>query len=124
MNVIYKVLTLFNSFYFLAVLSLLIFRYTEPDLKRPYRVWLSTPILFCMVALFLCTTPFIEAPTESAIALGIVLLAIPIWLIHVKFRSAISKGWDSKLSLCKIGRKGSCILIDDCFSDMLLCNLF
>lgn len=87
------------SFYFLAVLSLLIFRYTEPDLKRPYRVWLSTPILFCMVALFLCTTPFIAAPTESAIALSMVLLAIPVWLVYVKFRSSLCKGWDSKLSL-------------------------
>ncbi|KAI9469742.1 MAG: amino acid/polyamine transporter I [Benjaminiella poitrasii] len=86
-------------FYFLAVLSLLVFRYTEPDLKRPYRVWLSTPILFCIVALFLCTTPFIEAPIESAIALGIVLLAIPIWLIHVKFKSTICRCWECKLSL-------------------------
>ncbi|CEP14274.1 hypothetical protein [Parasitella parasitica] len=82
-------------FYFLAVLSLLVFRYTEPDLKRPYRVWLSTPVLFCLVALFLCTTPFIEAPIESAIALGIVLLAVPVWLVHVKFRAAIARGWDS-----------------------------
>ncbi|KAI8061472.1 amino acid permease-domain-containing protein [Gilbertella persicaria] len=81
-------------FHFLAVLSLLIFRYTEPDLKRPYRVWLSTPILFCMVALFLCTTPFIEAPLESAIALSTVLLAIPIWFVHVKFRSAFSRAWE------------------------------
>jgi amino acid transporter len=84
------------SFYFLAVLSLLIFRYTEPDLKRPYRVWLSTPILFCMVALFLCTTPFIEAPIESLIALSFVLLAIPIWFVYVKYKETLSKGWNSK----------------------------
>ncbi|KAI8384318.1 amino acid permease-domain-containing protein [Radiomyces spectabilis] len=80
-------------FYFLAVLSLLILRYKEPDLKRPYRVWLSTPVLFCVVALFLCTTPFIEAPFESLAALGFVLLAIPIWLIHVKYRQAIANFW-------------------------------
>lgn len=85
-----------GRFYFLAVLSLIIFRYTEPDLKRPYRVWLSTPILFCMVALFLCTTPFIEAPVESLIALSFVLLAIPIWFGYVKYREALSKGWDRK----------------------------
>ncbi|GAN02973.1 L-methionine transporter [Mucor ambiguus] len=91
-------------FYFLAVLSLLIFRYTEPDLKRPYRVWLSTPILFCMVALFLCTTPFIETPIESAIALGIVLLAIPIWLVHVKFRPWIARGWEHITSRIKGNR--------------------
>ncbi|CEG81927.1 hypothetical protein RMATCC62417_16066 [Rhizopus microsporus] len=81
-------------FYFLAVFSLLIFRYTEPDLNRPYRVWLSTPILFCLVALFLCTTPFIEAPIESLIAVSLILLAVPIWLLHVKFGNKISKGWN------------------------------
>ncbi|KAG1488127.1 hypothetical protein G6F54_012246 [Rhizopus delemar] len=79
-------------FYFLAVLSLLVFRYTEPDLNRPYRVWLSTPILFCMVALFLCTTPFIEAPVESLVALSFILLAIPLWIIHVScIKSLFSK---------------------------------
>ncbi|ORX47197.1 amino acid transporter [Hesseltinella vesiculosa] len=83
-------------FYFLAVLSLLVLRYKEPELKRPYKVWLSTPILFCMIALFLCTTPFVEAPFESLSALGFVLLAIPIWLLHVKYREAIND-WIARL---------------------------
>lgn len=78
------------------MLSLLVFRYTEPDLNRPYRVWLSTPILFCMVALFLCTTPFIEAPVESLVALSFILLAIPLWIIHVSCKNKILKGWNSK----------------------------
>ncbi|KAI7870117.1 amino acid/polyamine transporter I [Spinellus fusiger] len=76
-------------FYFLAVLSLLVFRWKEPELKRPYQVWLTTPVLFCIVALFLCTMPFIEAPFESLCAIGFVLLAIPIWLVHVKYGHAI-----------------------------------
>ncbi|KAI9323068.1 amino acid permease-domain-containing protein [Dichotomocladium elegans] len=83
-------------FYFLAVLSLLIFRYKEPELKRPYRVWLSTPVIFCIVALFLCTTPFIEAPYESLISLACVLFAIPIWLVQVKFKDHIIRLFSSK----------------------------
>ncbi|KAI8145060.1 amino acid/polyamine transporter I [Fennellomyces sp. T-0311] len=83
-------------FYFLAVLSLLVFRYTEPELKRPYRVWLTTPILFCIVALFLCVTPFMEAPYESLASLAFVLLAIPIWLVQVKFKEPLGKAWNSK----------------------------
>lgn len=98
-------LTIPYSFYFLAVLSLIIFRFTEPDLKRPYRVWLSTPILFCIVALFLCTTPFIEAPIESLIALSVVLFAIPIWFAHVKYKEAIAKGWNRKLMQCKLQKR-------------------
>lgn len=83
-------------FHFLAVFSLLIFRYKEPELKRPFKVWLGTPILFCMVALFLFTTPFLEAPFESLSALGFVLLAVPIWLVNVKYRPVIVSLWNSK----------------------------
>lgn len=75
---------------------MIVFRFTEPELKRPYRVWITTPVLFCMVALFLCTTPFIEAPIESLIALGSVLLAIPIWVV-VKYKSVFSKGFNGNV---------------------------
>ncbi|KAF7732296.1 hypothetical protein EC973_005192 [Apophysomyces ossiformis] len=80
-------------FYFLAVLALLVFRYKEPELKRPYRVWLCTPILFCILALFLCTTPFIAAPYESLTAIGFTLLAIPVWLVHVRYRERLCCLW-------------------------------
>ncbi|KAI8976081.1 amino acid/polyamine transporter I [Pilobolus umbonatus] len=83
-------------FYFLAVLSLIVLRYTEPNLKRPYRVWLSTPILFCMVALFLCVTPFIESPIQSVISLSSLLWAIPVWFMQVKYKDAICNRWNSK----------------------------
>lgn len=103
----------------MAVLSLIIFRFTEPDLKRPYRVWLSTPILFCIVALFLCTTPFIEAPIESLIALSVVLFAIPIWFAHVKYKEAIAKGWNSKyiVNAVQIRKtsKGLIVIVSDTF---------
>ncbi|KAG0182970.1 hypothetical protein DFQ29_001114 [Apophysomyces sp. BC1021] len=93
-------------FYFLAVLALLVFRYKEPDLKRPYRVWLSTPILFCALALFLCTTPFIAAPYESLAAIGFVFLAIPIWLVHVRFRQNIFNSWTNMVGWFKRRRQG------------------
>ncbi|KAL8638218.1 MAG: hypothetical protein Q9228_004608, partial [Teloschistes exilis] len=35
------------SFYFLTVLGLIVLRVKEPHLERPYRTWLSTPIIFC-----------------------------------------------------------------------------
>ncbi|ORY99407.1 amino acid permease-domain-containing protein [Syncephalastrum racemosum] len=85
-------------FYFLAVLSLIVFRYKEPELKRPYKVWLPLPVLFCMIALFLCTMPFVEAPFESLAALGFVVLPIPIWLIQVKYREALGRLWTGLMS--------------------------
>lgn len=105
-NVAYMCVLISYRFYFLAVLALMIFRYTEPDLKRPYRVWFSTPVLFCIVALFLCTTPFIEVPVESLMALGFVLLAIPLWMICVYFKDKILITWSSKWQNYKSERRG------------------
>ncbi|GAB1740459.1 hypothetical protein NU219Hw_g5564t1 [Hortaea werneckii] len=34
-------------FYFASVLGLLILRVKEPDLPRPYRCWIFTPVVFC-----------------------------------------------------------------------------
>ncbi|KAI4134089.1 MAG: hypothetical protein L6R39_007863, partial [Caloplaca ligustica] len=35
------------SFYFLTVLGLVVLRVKEPYLERPYKTWISTPIIFC-----------------------------------------------------------------------------
>lgn len=37
------------TFYLLTVLGLLVLRVKEPNLDRPYRTWLITPIVFCAV---------------------------------------------------------------------------
>ncbi|KAI9846651.1 MAG: hypothetical protein M1838_001207 [Thelocarpon superellum] len=35
------------TFYFITVLGLIVLRVREPMLERPYRTWISTPIIFC-----------------------------------------------------------------------------
>ena len=40
--------------------------------------------------------PFMAAPWESFTSLAFVLLAIPIWLVQVKYREALGKRWDGK----------------------------
>ncbi|KAL8782708.1 MAG: hypothetical protein Q9195_009592, partial [Heterodermia aff. obscurata] len=35
------------TFYFLTVLGLIVLRVREPGLERPYKTWISTPIIFC-----------------------------------------------------------------------------
>lgn len=90
-------------FYFLAVLALIVLRFTEPELKRPYKVWLSTPVLFCIIALFLFVMPFIEAPLESFAALGFTALGIPVWLIRVKYGESVARFWQGN----------ACVLVVD-----------
>lgn len=40
-------------FFFATVLGSIVLRFREPELNRPYKCWLTTPIIFCCVALFL-----------------------------------------------------------------------
>ncbi|KAH6918538.1 L-methionine transporter [Coprinopsis sp. MPI-PUGE-AT-0042] len=69
------------AFYFLTVLGLIILRYKEPMLERPYRVWIITPLTFCGVALFLLCMPIIAAPMEAIAVLGFVSAGIPVYYV-------------------------------------------
>lgn len=59
----------------------LVLRVTEPNLERPYRTWLSTPIVFSAVALFLLFMPIFSAPLEALAALGFILAGVPMYFI-------------------------------------------
>jgi amino acid transporter len=71
------------TFYFLTVLGLIILRVKEPALERPYKTWITTPVIFCCVSLFL-------------------LMGVPLyyWRIHGRDQvtkrersSSVSHGW-------------------------------
>lgn len=42
--------------------------------ERPYKTWITTPLIFCAVALFLLLMPIIAAPLEALAVLGELLL--------------------------------------------------
>ncbi|EKM55586.1 uncharacterized protein PHACADRAFT_93389 [Phanerochaete carnosa HHB-10118-sp] len=69
------------AFYFLTVLGLVILRIKEPLLERPYKTWITTPLIFCAVCLFLLCMPIIAAPLEAMAVLGFVLVGIPIYYL-------------------------------------------
>ncbi|GAA5932155.1 uncharacterized protein JCM15063_001137 [Sporobolomyces koalae] len=50
---------------FLVVVGLLVLRVKEPNLKRPYRTYLVTPILFASTALFLLVLSAFSRPLQS-----------------------------------------------------------
>ncbi|KAJ3536666.1 hypothetical protein NM688_g6806 [Phlebia brevispora] len=65
------------AFYFLTVLGLVILRIKEPLLERPYKTWITTPLIFCAVCLFLLCMPIIAAPLEAIAVLGAFLSLLP-----------------------------------------------
>ena len=69
------------SFYFLTVLGLVVLRFKEPLLDRPFKVWFIIPILFCASSLFLVVVSVFEAPIEAIAALIFQLFGLIIWFI-------------------------------------------
>ncbi|XP_076470150.1 b(0,+)-type amino acid transporter 1-like [Babylonia areolata] len=76
-------------FYGWTTLALLILRYTQPDLHRPYKVPIVVPILMLLACLYLLLAPIIQNPGGSGsftlllLALGIVAY-VP--FVHMNIR--------------------------------------
>ena len=72
------------SFYFLTVLGLIVLRIKEPHLERPYRTWISTPIIFCCVSLFLLSRAVFARPFQTVVVVVFVGLGVPVWWVWVR----------------------------------------
>lgn len=80
------------TFYFLTVLGLIVLRVREPYLERPYRTWITTPVIFCCVSLFLLTRAIVAEPVQTLIVLGFVVLGVPVYVWRVRGRGGRRKG--------------------------------
>ena len=76
------------SFYFFTVLGLIVLRIRQPNLERPYRTWITTPIIFCCVSLFLVSRAVINQPFQTVIVVTFVASGIPMYYWRVKRRDA------------------------------------
>jgi len=65
----------------LAVLGLIVLRFREPNLARPYRVWLYpiTPVLFLLMTLWMMKCVLQDKPTESILGLLTVLAGLVVY---------------------------------------------
>ncbi|KAK9350950.1 amino acid permease-domain-containing protein [Lipomyces doorenjongii] len=66
-------------FYFLTVLGVIVLRAREPDLERPYKTFILTPIMFCCVALFLISRGIFSATLEASFVALFVLAGVPVY---------------------------------------------
>ncbi|KAI1329881.1 amino acid permease-domain-containing protein [Xylariaceae sp. FL0255] len=79
------------SFYFLTVLGLIILRVKEPHLERPYKTWITTPIIFCCVSLFLLSRAVFAQPLKTVIVVAFVLTGIPVFFWRIQGRDQVQK---------------------------------
>ena len=82
------------GFYFLTVLGLIILRVREPYLERPYRTWITTPIIFCCVSLFLLSRAIFAKPAQVIIVVAFVVAGVPVYFWKVKGIGKKGKGED------------------------------
>jgi APA family basic amino acid/polyamine antiporter len=68
---------------FLAVLGLIVLRFRQPDLPRPYRVWgyPITPLIFLIVTLFMMLYTMQQQIVESLLGLATALVGLGIYYI-------------------------------------------
>jgi APA family basic amino acid/polyamine antiporter len=76
---------------FLTVLGLIVLRFREPNLERPYKVWgyPVTPILFLAITLWMMIFVVLEKPKESLLGLITVLAGLIIFFFSREPRRAI-----------------------------------
>lgn len=83
------------TFYFLTVLGLIVLRIREPHLERPYRTWISTPIIFCCVSLFLLSRAVVAEPLQTLIVIAFIITGLPVyyWRIYQRDGHTGISGW-------------------------------
>jgi amino acid transporter len=79
------------TFYFFTVLGLIVLRVKEPHLERPYRTWISTPIIFCCVSLFLLSRAVFAEPVQTIIVVVFIVAGVPVYYWRIQGRDRISK---------------------------------
>ncbi|PKS05323.1 hypothetical protein jhhlp_008697 [Lomentospora prolificans] len=79
------------TFYFVTVLGLIVLRVREPNLERPYRTWITTPIIFCCVSLFLLSRAVFAQPLQTLIVVTFVVAGVPVYFWRIMGRDEVSK---------------------------------
>lgn len=79
------------SFYFLTVLGVIVLRVKEPGLERPYRAWITTPIIFCCVSLFLLSRAVFAQPLQTLIVVSFVVAGVPVYFWRIMGRDEVRK---------------------------------
>ena len=79
------------TFYFLTVLGLIVLRIREPHLERPYRTYITTPIIFCCVSLFLVSRAVVNQPVQTIIVIAFVVSGVPVYYWRVARKDGTSQ---------------------------------
>ncbi|KAI0059899.1 amino acid transporter [Artomyces pyxidatus] len=66
------------------VLGVMVLWVREPDLPRPYKTWTVTPVVFCMVALFVLSVPALTAPWQTLTVAACVGTGVSVYYVTLQ----------------------------------------
>ena len=78
----------------MTVLGVIVLRVRDPNLERlavilvdiderPYKVFITTPVIFCCAAVFLLSRGVFQAPLQALFAAAFIVVGIPLYYIFV-----------------------------------------
>lgn len=82
-------------FYFASVVGLIILRVKEPELERPYKCWITTPIIFCCVSLFLLSRAIFAKPLQALVVVAFIAVGFPLYWWRVGSKKGRKSGQKS-----------------------------
>ena len=85
--------------YPLVFSTIVVSRFTEPHVDRPFKVWITIPLFLICVSLLLIISSFIKNPLSTGIVTLLILIAIPVHYVCVR------RNWLSFLKLDMMCRK-------------------
>jgi amino acid transporter len=83
--VLYTAATVY-SFYMASTLAVVVLRFKEPHVERPYRVvgYPITPVIFAGACLFLIYSAIAYKPWIAMISCGLLLAGLPLWRLSAR----------------------------------------
>lgn len=71
------------TFYFGAVMALLVLRRNEPLMHRPFKVWTVVPILFCLCTVFLLVCGIKQEPWIALAGYLFLFSGVGVWYVVI-----------------------------------------
>ncbi|UYV78093.1 SLC7A6 [Cordylochernes scorpioides] len=76
-----------SVFFMMSIGALLKLRWDYPNVERPIKVHIALPILFLIICLFLVILPIYGKPYQTCVALGLLLLGVPVYFLTIYWRN-------------------------------------